>query len=215
MKKIFLSIFPILLIDQILKIYIKTHFELGKGVPIFSFFWIFFVENPGMAYGISIAPGYFGKILLSFFRFIVVLFIFFFLYKNVKKKYSNYLIIPTIFILSGAIGNLLDSCLYGLLFDTGTIYNPESHQWISYSGISNIIFPWNGGDGYSSLMKGCVVDMFYFPIFDIYIPDWAPFFGGYNFQFFKPVFNFSDFIISIGIILLLIFKKKIKHVKIF
>ncbi|AWU43075.1 lipoprotein signal peptidase [Blattabacterium punctulatus] len=212
MKKIFLSIFPIILIDQILKIYIKTHFELGKGIPIFSFFWIFFVENPGMAYGISIAPGYFGKIFLSFFRFIVVLFIFFFLYKNIKKKSSNYLIIPTIFILSGAIGNLLDSFLYGLLFDTGTIYNQESHKWISYSGISNI-FPWNGG--YASFMKGCVVDMFYFPIFDIYIPYWTPFFGGYNFKFFKPVFNFSDFIISIGIILLLIFKKKIKHVKIF
>nr|WP_238523432.1 lipoprotein signal peptidase [Blattabacterium sp. (Mastotermes darwiniensis)] len=195
----------------------KTHFELGSGFSIFPFFWILFIENPGMAYGIHLAPGYFGKILLSVFRFIFVLFLFFFIYKNVKNKSSNYLMVPVVFILSGAIGNLLDSIFYGLLFDTGTVYNREDHKWIAYSGISKIR-SWksfvSGVGGYASFMEGCVVDMFYFPIIDFYIPYCIPLFGGYNFKFFRPVFNLSDFVIFIGFILLLIFKKKIKHVKI-
>lgn len=214
MKKIFLSISSILLTDQILKIYVKTHFELGSGVSIFSFFWIFFVENPGMAYGIYLAPGYFGKILLSIFRIILVFFLSVFLYKKIKKKSSNYLIIPTTFILSGAIGNFLDSALYGFLFDTGTVYDRGSHKWISYAGISKINLHLSN-NGYANFMEGCVVDMFYFPIIDTYIPAWIPFFGGSHFHFFKPVFNFSDFVIFLGVILLFIFKNKIKHVKIF
>lgn len=214
MKKIFLSISSILLTDQILKIYVKTHFELGNGVSIFPFFWIFFVENPGMAYGIYLAPGYLGKILLSIFRIILVFFLSVFLYKKIKKKSSNYLIIPTTFILSGAIGNFLDSALYGLLFDTGTIYDRGSHKWISYAGISKINLHLSN-NGYANFMEGCVVDMFYFPIIDTYIPTWIPFFGGSHFHFFKPVFNLSDFVIFLGVVLLFIFKNKIKHVKIF
>ncbi|WP_185862577.1 lipoprotein signal peptidase [Blattabacterium cuenoti] len=213
MKKVFLSIFSILLVDQILKIYVKTHFELGSGVYIFPFFWIFFVENPGMAYGIYLAPGYLGKIILSVFRIILVFFLSVFIYKKIKKESSNYLIIPTTFILSGAIGNLLDSALYGLLFDTGTIYDKESHKWISYAGISKINF--HLSNGYAAFMEGCVVDMFYFPIIDTYIPTWIPFIGGDHFHFFQPVFNLSDFVIFLGVVLLFIFKNKIKHAKIF
>jgi Lipoprotein signal peptidase len=215
LKKFFLIIFSILLIDQILKIYTKTHFGLGSGISIFPFFQIFFVENPGIAYGINFGMGYHGKILLSIFRFFFVFLIFIFLYQNVKKGSSKYLTIPVSLILSGAIGNFLDSALYGLLFDTGTIYSEETKKWIPYIGISKInysIFEKNGG--YASFMEGCVVDMFYFPIIDIYFPRWIPFFGCYKFQFFKPIFNLSDVVISVGGFLLLIFKRKIKNVKI-
>ncbi len=133
-----------------------------------------------------------------------------------KKKSSNFLIFPTSLILSGAIGNFLDSALYGLLFDTGTICHKTSHKWIPYSGISKINSSFfYGGKGYASFMEGCVVDVFYFPIIDTNIPNWIPFFGGYNFQFFKPVFNFSDFVIFFGFVLLLIFNNKIRNIKIF
>ncbi|WP_185868905.1 lipoprotein signal peptidase [Blattabacterium cuenoti] len=210
MKKNFLIVLSILLIDQTLKIYIKTHFELGSGFPIFSFFWIFFVENPGMVYGVHFGNGYFGKILLSILRLFLVLLISFFLYKNVKKGSSNYLTIPTSFILSGAIGNFMDSALYGCLFDKGTIYREEYQKWIPYLGISKI----NYNSGYASFMKGCVVDMFYFPIIDIHFPEWIPFFGNFHFQFFKPVFNVSDISIFFGVILFLLFKRRIRNIKI-
>ncbi|AGW85941.1 Lipoprotein signal peptidase [Blattabacterium sp. (Nauphoeta cinerea)] len=215
MKKFFLIILSILLIDQVLKIYIKTHFKLGGGIDMFSFFRIFFVENPGMAYGINFGVGYYGKILLSILRFFLIFFISIFLYKNIKKGSSKYFTIPISLILSGAMGNFLDSALYGLLFETGTVYSKEYQKWIPYLGVSKInsnFFEKKGG--YASFMEGCVVDMFYFPIIDTYIPHWIPFFGGYNFQFFKPIFNLSDVAISIGVFSLFIFKHKIKNVKI-
>ncbi|WP_185849101.1 lipoprotein signal peptidase [Blattabacterium cuenoti] len=219
MKKFFLIIFSILTIDQVLKIYIKTHFELGSGISIFPFFWIFFVENPGMAYGVNFGGGYYGKILLSISRFFLVFFIFIFLYKNIKKGSSKYLTIPISLILSGAVGNFLDSALYGVLFNSGTIYSQKSQEWIPYIGISKINSDFFnlGKDhtgGYASFMEGCVVDMFYFPIIDTNLPHWIPFFGNYNFQFFKPIFNLSDIVISIGGFSLLIFKRKIKNVEI-
>ncbi|WP_185861148.1 lipoprotein signal peptidase [Blattabacterium cuenoti] len=217
MKKYFLIIFSFLLIDQILKIYVKTHFELGGGISIFPFFQICFVENPGMAYGIHFGFGYHGKIFLSLLRFFLIFLIFIFLYKNIKKGSSKYLMISISLILSGSMGNFLDSALYGLLFDKGTVYSQEYHKWISYFGISKInsnIFSLNYTRGYAPFMGGCVVDMFYFPIIDIYFPCWIPFFGGYNFKFFKPVFNLSDIVISIGVFLLFIFKHKMKDIKI-
>ncbi|BBA17381.1 lipoprotein signal peptidase [Blattabacterium cuenoti] len=217
MKKVFLFVFSILSIDQFLKIYIKTHFELEGGVSLLPFFRIFFVENPGMAYGINFGSGSYGKILLSTFRFILVIFIFLFLYVNLKKGSSKYLTIPTSLVFSGAMGNLLDSALYGLLFNTGTIYNQELKKWIPYHGISKINFNFfqkQSMGGYASLMEGCVVDMLSFPIINTYFPHWIPFFGGYNFQFFSPIFNFSDVMIFIGVFSLLVFRHKIKNVKI-
>ncbi|WP_185871524.1 lipoprotein signal peptidase [Blattabacterium cuenoti] len=213
MKKFFLIIFLILLIDQVLKIYVKTHFELGSGISILPFFWIFFVENPGMAYGVNFGVGYHGKILLSCFRFFLVFFIFFFLYRNIKQGSSKYLTIPISLILSGAIGNFLDSALYGLLFNTGTIYSQESKKWIPYFGKSEINYGFPE-KGYASFMEGCVVDMFYFPIIDTHFSKWIPCLGGYHFKFFKPVFNLSDIMISVGVFLLFIFQRKIKNVKI-
>ncbi|WP_341663371.1 lipoprotein signal peptidase [Blattabacterium cuenoti] len=217
MKKFFLIIFFILSIDQILKIYIKTHFELGGGFSIFHFFRICFVENPGMAYGVNFGFGYHGKILLSIFRFILVCFIFIIFCINIKRGASKYLTIPISLIFSGALGNFLDSALYGLLFNTGTIYSLESQKWIPYLGISKINFDCfqnNHPIGYASFMEGCVVDMFYFPIMNTYFPHWIPFFGGFHFQFFKPVFNLSDVVIFIGIFSLFVFHRKIKNVKI-
>ncbi|WP_185857196.1 lipoprotein signal peptidase [Blattabacterium cuenoti] len=216
MKKFILIIFSIVLIDQILKIYIKTHFELGGGISIFPFFRILFVENPGMAYGINFWIGYHGKILLSIFRFFLVFLISTFLYINIKRGTSKYLTVSISLILSGAMGNFLDSALYGLLFDTGTIYHQKSEKWIPYFGISKISydpFDKKRGEGYAAFMEGCVVDMFYFPIIDTYLPPWIPFFGGYNLKFFQPIFNLSDVMISIGVFSLLIFKRKIKNAK--
>ncbi len=139
---------------------------------------------------------------------------FFFLYKNVKKGSSNYLTIPTSLILSGSIGNFLDSALYGFLFDKGTIYNDEYHKWIPYSGISKINYLFHNNGGYSSIMEGCVVDIFYLPIIDIYFPNWIPFLENFHFQFFKPIFNVSDISIFIGVILFLLFNNRIKNMKI-
>ncbi len=202
--------------DQLFKIYVKTHFELGYGFPISSFFWIFFVENPGMAYGFYIIPGYVGKIVLSIFRCCLIIFMFFFHINNIKKRLTNYLIIPTSLILSGSIGNCIDSILYGILFNIGTIYSKKDQKWLSYSGISKINSFYDlYRKGYASFFEGCVVDMFYFPMIDCFLPKWIPVFGGVRFQFFKPVFNVSDISIFLGIIFLLLFRRKIKNVKFF
>ncbi len=169
-----------------------------------------------MAYGIYFGNGSSGKILLSIFRFFLIFLISSFLYKNIKKGSSHYLTIPTSFILSGAIGNFLDSALYGLLFDTGTVYSKLYNKWIPYFGISKInsFFENSFHVGYASLMEGCVVDMFYLPIINTCLPTWIPFFGGSHFQFFKPIFNLSDMFIFIGVILLFVFNYKIKNIKI-
>ncbi|WP_185868403.1 lipoprotein signal peptidase [Blattabacterium cuenoti] len=212
-RKTFFIILFTLLIDHILKIYVKTHFKLGGIFPLFSFFWIVFIENPGMAYGMLLGKGYYGKILLSVIRFFLIIIISFFHFKIIKKlekekKKKEYLIIPTSLILSGAIGNFLDSALYGSFFDKGTIYNKENQKWMPYSGISRIIF--GKESGYATFMEGCVVDLFFFHIKNFHIPGYIPFFGGDQVQFFQTVFNFSDVIIFIGIILLIFFKTKIQ-----
>ncbi|WP_185877260.1 lipoprotein signal peptidase [Blattabacterium cuenoti] len=208
MKKNFLIIL-LVFIDQLLKIYIKTHFRLGSGFSIFYFFRIFFIENPGMAYGIHIIPGYYGKVFLSILRFFIVLFILFIYLYNIKKNSNFYLINSIIFILSGSLGNFLDSAFYGLLFDSGTYYDSKYNKWISYSGISKISFP---NKGYNSIMKGCVVDMFHLPLINFFIPKYIPIIGGYNFIFFEPIFNLSDIFIFIGIIIILLFNNKINKI---
>ncbi|WP_185872655.1 signal peptidase II [Blattabacterium cuenoti] len=222
MKKILCSISILsILIDQFIKIYVKTHFIPGSGIYIFSFFWIFFVENPGMAYGYYLLPGYSGKLYLSILRLIFIIIILSFIiifYKKYKyNKYSNYLIFPLVLICSGSIGNFFDSALYGLLFNTGTIYNHTIHKWVSYSEISNFnnFICFNQKGGYASFMNGCVVDMFYLPIIDTYIPYNIPIIGGYKIKFFQFIFNFADILITLGIILLFFFKNKIKKIKFF
>ncbi|WP_238785480.1 signal peptidase II [Blattabacterium cuenoti] len=213
-----ISIFSIF-IDQCLKIYVKTHFIPGTGISIFSFFWILFVENPGMAYGISILPGFYGKLCLSILRLvfiIIILYCILLFYNKYQNKYLNYLIVPLILICSGSIGNFFDSALYGLLFKTGTVYNKVINKWITYSEISkfNNLIIYNN-QGYAPLMNGCVVDIFYLPIVNIYIPYYIPIFGGYHIQFFQFIFNFADILITLGIFLLFFFRKKIIKIELY
>ncbi|WP_185864914.1 lipoprotein signal peptidase [Blattabacterium cuenoti] len=208
MKRSFFIILPIIVLDQLLKIYVKTHFRLGDEFYIFSFFRINFIENPGIAYGFFINKSY-GKIILSIIKVILIIIISIFHINNIRKNVTNYIIIPIDFILSGSISNFLDNALYGLLFNSGTVYNKKFHNWIFYSGISTIDFSFK--KGYSHFMEGCIVDMFYFPLINFSFPKWIPIVSEFNFQFFQPIFNLSDIFIFIGIILLFFFRNKINQ----
>ncbi|WGH27301.1 MAG: signal peptidase II [Candidatus Bostrichicola ureolyticus] len=203
MKKFILITLIIILIDQSLKIYVKTHLKLGDNIYIFPWLKIFFIENPGMAYGYNLG-GYIGKIILNIIRLI---FISIYLL-NIKKitKFKKKLIIPISLILAGAIGNTIDSTLYGLIFNTGTIYDPICNKWIGYTGLSKLATP---SYSYSFFMGGCVVDIFKLTLINTYIN--IPFFGRKHFEIFKPIFNVADLSIFIGInilFFLFFFKKK-------
>ncbi len=190
-KKASLIIILVLLIDQISKIYIKTNFILGDQVEVFSWFKILFVENEGMAWGAKI-PGEYGKLILTLFRILAVAGIGYWLWDSVKKQGSKILIVAIALIFAGALGNIIDSVFYGVIF------NDSMHQ------VANFM-PAEGG--YGSIFYGKVVDMLYFPIYKGYLPEWIPFWGGDYFTFFEPVFNIADTAISIGVALLLIFNK--------
>ncbi len=190
-KAAIVLIFIILLIDQISKIHIKTHFQLGESVEVFNWFKILFIENDGMAWGIEI-PGNYGKIILTLFRVVAIGAIGYWLNKSINEKASNVLVLSIALILAGAIGNIIDSVFYGLIFDG------------SYGQVATFF----ADEPYGELLKGKVVDMLYFPIYDDVLPEWIPIWGGERFIFFEPVFNIADTSISIGFILLLIFNKK-------
>jgi signal peptidase II len=175
-----------------LKIWVKVSMEYGDEFKIMGLEWarIHFVENEGMAFGISIG-GNTGKLLLSLFRIFAVGFLIFIIYKLVRSKESSGLLVCFSLILAGAIGNILDSAFYGLLF-TESYYQGGLAQYAP-------------GKGYAPFLFGRVVDMFYFPLVDTYWPSWMPFVGGQPFQFFRPVFNVADTAISTGVISLLVF----------
>ena len=204
MKKIALITFIILLIDQVSKFYIKTHFHLGESVDVIPGFKLTFVENPGMAYGLHFG-GLIGKYFLVLLRLALIGFMIHLFFKWVKEKKSNYLIIPMTIIFAGAIGNVIDGIFYGLIFDSGTHFDESVEGWIDYGGISKVV-PF--GEGYSSFMKGCVVDMLHFPLVDWYVPENIPLIGGKHIEFFKYIFNVADAAITVGASLLLIFRKK-------
>lgn len=190
LKISFLIVFAILLIDQALKIWIKSTMMIGEEFPVFGhWFFIHFVENNGMAFGMELA-GEFGKFFLSVFRIVAVCGIGYYLYKLTKKDVPVGLVISISMVLAGALGNIIDSAVYGLIFD-------HSHGQVAS-------FLPEGG-GYASFLHGKVVDMFYFPILRGTYPDWLPLVGGNDFLFFRPVFNFADSAISVGIFILLIF----------
>lgn len=192
LKKAYILIIIILLIDQISKIYVKTHFLIGKEVEVFSWFKIHFVENKGMAWGAQI-PGDYGKLILSLFRIVAIAGIGYWLWDSVRKHSHKILIIAISLIFAGAAGNIMDSLFYGVIFD-------DSHSQIAQ-------FMPEGG-GYASVFYGNVVDMLYFPLYEGFLPEWIPFIGGEYFTFFDPVFNIADTAISVGVGMLLVFHKK-------
>ncbi|MBE9512129.1 MAG: lipoprotein signal peptidase [Bacteroidetes bacterium] len=192
-KKSILLILLIIILDQALKIWIKTHMVLGQEYHILgNWFIIHFIENNGMAFGMEIA-GEFGKIILSLFRIGAVIGIGWYLIYLIKHKASTGLIITISIIMAGALGNIIDSAFYGMIFSN------------SYYHIASM-FPAEGG--YSSFLHGQVVDMFYFPVLKGTLPGWIPFCGGDDFIFFRPVFNIADSSITIGVTLILIFQKR-------
>ncbi len=210
MKKVTLIVILVLIIDQVSKIYIKTHFHIEEEVNVLGdWFKLKFVENPGAAYGFHLG-GYTGKILLSLLRIVLSIGIIGWIYKNIQKGAGNYFIIPMAMILAGAIGNLIDGVFYGVLFDEGTVYYTQGKYWdwsnqeIPYTErVSKLDF-----SGYNAPFLGCVVDMLYFPLFEFTWPEWVPFLGGSHAEFFRYIFNIADSAISVGVACLLLFRKK-------
>ena len=193
MKKSIWIVLTTLVIDQALKIWVKTHMYLGQEYQVFDWFYIHFTENNGMAFGMEFG-GNWGKLGLSLFRIVFVVFMASFLLKLIRKNADKVLIVSLSLVLAGAIGNIIDGTLYGILFS-------ESYRQLA------TFLPEAGG--YAPLFFGKVVDMFYFPIFKGYLPEWIPFWGGDHFVFFRPVFNIADSAISIGVAIMVIFQKKV------
>ena len=212
-----LIVLLVIIADQALKIYIKTHFCNGDDVKILgNWFRLHFIENEGMAYGMKLSESVVGKLLLSSFRLVAVIFGFYLLKRLTQKGYGKGAIICGSLILAGALGNLIDSLFYGLIFTdspyscfSGNYDNMRSMlQNHSQAAIAHLT---NFGYGYGKFLQGKVVDMLYFPIVDTRMPGWVPFFGGKNFIFFEPVFNIADAAISIGVITLVVFQKRLIH----
>ncbi len=191
-----LIILSVLIIDQLIKIWVKTHMYLHDNIKICgNWFYIYFTENNGMAFGMEL----FGKLFLTTFRIVAVALIGYYIYKVVKKNYKTGYIVCLSFILAGALGNIIDSIFYGVIFT-------ESAPLSSLNAVPAKMV--SIGNGYSTWLYGKVVDMFYFPIIDTYWPEWMPVVGGNHFIFFNPIFNFADASISCGIIALLLLYSK-------
>lgn len=170
--------------------------HLDESIPVFgNWFYIHFIENPGMAFGFEFG-GTTGKLLLSIFRIVAVIFISFYLRNLIKQRAMRGLIICVSLVLAGAAGNIIDSAFYGLIFS----------ESLPYSSQVATMFP--AGGGYSGFLHGKVVDMLYFPLINTQWPEWIPYFGGSRLRFFRPVFNIADSAITVGMILILINQKR-------
>ncbi|MCB4797988.1 lipoprotein signal peptidase [Neotamlana laminarinivorans] len=199
LKKSILFIISILLIDQISKIYIKTNFVLYENVEVFSWFKIYFIENDGMAWGTKISDfttlisDRTAKVILTVFRIVAIFGIGYWLLSAIKKQSPKILITAIVLIFAGALGNIVDSVFYGVLFD---------------DSINQVAAFLPEAGGYDTLLHGKVVDMLYFPLFEVDLPQWLPIYGGKRFNFFEPVFNIADVAISTGFVMLIVFNKK-------
>lgn len=191
---VFITVILLIVIDQVIKIEVKTNMRLHESIRITDWFYISFIENKGMAFGLTL----FNKLLLSIFRIVAISFLGYYLWLQIRyKARMTYLMILS-FVFAGAMGNLIDCMFYGLIF------NSSSPYYVSY------FVPF--GQGYAPFLMGKVVDMFYFPLIVSTWPQWVPFVGGDDFIFFSPVFNFADSCISVGMVLLLIFcRKELSH----
>jgi signal peptidase II len=205
LKHVVFIIAAIIVVDQALKIWIKTTYPTGEVIRVFGMNWarLNFIENPGMAWGWKFGNET-GKMILTLFRLAAVIFGTWYLGHIVKKQYRRGFIVCAALIYAGALGNLIDSMFYGMIFDNGLHYDSVISDYRSYAGVAHF-----SSHGYSSFLHGSVVDMLYFPIFeDKYFPSWFPFVGGDKFTFFSPIFNIADASISAGVITLLLFQKR-------
>lgn len=191
LKKPLILILLILVVDQLIKIYVKTHFAIGDDVKVLGLDWfrIHFLENKGMAFGMSFGNTI-GKFLLTLIRVVLSVAIFIYMNKLIKRGEKKIIIYSFALIFAGAVGNIIDCLFYGIIFNESTVFAAAT------------MFPAEGG--YAPFLFGRVVDMFYFPLIDTTWPDWIPFVGGNNFRFFNAIFNFADASITIGVVLLLV-----------
>ena len=185
-----LIVVAILLIDQAIKIWVKTSMCLHESIQVTDWFYITFIENMGMAFGMQLG----SKILLSLFRVVAIAALAYYIWLEVKRKTRTGYIVCLAMILAGAAGNLIDCLFYGLIFNESSLY------YVSY------FVPF--GTGYAPLLMGKVVDMFYFPLIETQWPLWMPFVGGEHFVFFSPVFNFADASISVSVVWLILFYRE-------
>lgn len=185
-----LIVVAILLIDQAIKIWVKTSMCLHESIHVTDWFYITFIENMGMAFGMQLG----SKIILSLFRVVAIAGLSYYIWLEVKRKTPTGYIVCLAMILAGAVGNLIDCLVYGLIF------NESSPYYVSY------FVPF--GTGYAPLLMGKVVDMFYFPLIETEWPSWMPFVGGEHFVFFSPVFNFADACISVSVVWLILFYRE-------
>jgi len=190
------TIIAVLILDQWLKVWIKLNLSYGEGFDILGLSWakIHFVENPGMAFGITLG-GEVGKLILSSFRIVMVGVLIYIIRGFIKNKESIGFLISFALIIAGAIGNIVDSAFYGILFSESTFH-----------GAPATFMPAEGG--YESFLHGRVVDMFHFPLIDTVLPQWVPLWGGERFEFFRPVFNVADAAISVGVISIILFHRR-------
>jgi len=194
LKHVAFTVLIVLLLDQLLKIYIKTHFSYGEEHNVIGdWFKLHFIENEGMAFGMKFGE-HWGKLFLTLFRLVAVAWGFYFIQNTlIKEKYSNGLIFCASLILAGALGNSIDSVFYGKIFTESSFHVAKWTAW---------------GQGYTDMFHGRVVDMLYFPILKGTYPTWFPIWGGEDFEFFRPVFNIADAAISGGVISIFVFQGK-------
>lgn len=192
-------------LDQVSKLWIKSNLALGESIVLTEWFQLHFTENPGMAFGIEWG-GIIGKYILSSFRVIAILGILWYMFRLAKGGARQFVLISFGVVLAGALGNVLDSLFYGLIFDEGLVYNEHYNQWVMYSGVAKF-----NTIGYAPMLLGNVVDMLYFPLWKGVLPSWIPIWGGEYFVFFRPIFNVADSCVTIGVILLYLSSRKAEN----